>query len=213
MAEGTAQTAAQTWWRFGLPTGENATPKNFYEYGISLYQYGQYDMALVCFERAIELSPDLIEAYEMRGTTLAMLGKSSEGLRDLSFVIEQRPNSGHGYNSRGLVYRDLNQCAEAIADFSKAIEINPDYGCSYYNRALVYYQLGQVDDALGDLQHCLGLEPYRTSSLSLDVQKVIDKLQLLKNSPPQPTPSVPPVAPTPEPKKGAFAQLRRWFTR
>lgn len=199
-------------WRWGQPLGKDATPGNFYQYGISLCHYKQPELALVQFERAIELAPDMLETYQARAGALLSVGKITEALQDLDFVIRRRPTWEAAYNTRGLIYLNTQRNDEALSDFSQAIHLNPVFGPAYYNRALVLRRLSQIDKAIQDLQTAMTLEPYCSSSAILEVQtelKALYSLQSQQTVPPSETPR--PVRQGTEKRGGFFTHLRQWF--
>lgn len=203
------------WWRWGQPFGKDATPENFYQYGISLRHSHQPELALVQFERAIELAPDMLEAYEARSGALTATGKIADALHDLSFVIQRRPTWESPYNNRGLIYLNTQCYAEALADFSQAVQLKPAFGPAYYNRALVYTRLGELEKAIADLQTCLTLEPYRSEAIGLEVQRELAALRNAQNKQTTPVGQQPEL---PQPQTNAktkpaspFSQIRRWF--
>lgn len=199
-------------WRWGQPFGKDATPQNFYQYGLALCHYKQDELALVQFERAIELAPDMLETYQARAGALLSIGKITEALQDLNFVIQRRPTWEYAYNTRGLIYLNTQRNAEALLDFSQAIHLNPAFGPAYYNRALVLRRLGQIDEAIQDLQTALTLEPYCSSSAILEVQQGLETLYALQDQQtarPSETPQ--PIRQGAEKQGGFFAHLRQWF--
>ena len=202
-------------WRFGQPTGQDATPRNFYHYAIALQQYGELDTALFYLERALAVQPTLLETYTQRGCLLAQLGNTQAGLADLQHVLQQRPDDVLAHNNRGIVYMNIATYPEALADFERAIQLAPDWGPPYYNRAYVYTRLGELDKAIAGLQQCLTLEPYRSGAIGLEARRALATLQEAVRQPN--TPAGQSSASTPPRNKAAsrpappFSRIRRWF--
>jgi tetratricopeptide (TPR) repeat protein len=102
--------------------------------GISFAMNGEYQKAIECYDKAIELDPNLAEAYNNRGVAYRALRLYESAIEDCNKAIELDPNLAEAYNNRGLAYCALNQYEKAIEDFNKAIELNPNYAIAYNNR-------------------------------------------------------------------------------
>jgi tetratricopeptide (TPR) repeat protein len=104
--------------------------------GISFGELGEYEEAIECFNRAIELNPNDADAYNCRGFVYYYyyyLGQHERAIKDFSKAIKLDPNNADAYFFRGSVYGQLKQYEKAIEDFNRAIELNPtDIGAYYY---------------------------------------------------------------------------------
>lgn len=89
--EGRAEEADQ--YRSRLPSGQKIDPNAFLNQGISLYNAGNLDEALVKFDQIVADYPDLADAYYYRGLT--HLGKASneQAIADFKKMLELEP--GH----------------------------------------------------------------------------------------------------------------------
>ena len=126
------------------------------------YLYGEEDnweAAVGAYDKALELNPDLVEAYNNRGVMQNKLGQYEAALADLNEAIRLKPNYLNAYNNRGVAKRNLGQYDEALADYDKALELEPNDAEVYYNRGSVKNDLGQHSEALADYDKALELEP------------------------------------------------------
>ena len=72
----------------------------------------KHEKAIMHYSRALELKSDYVDAYNARGTILAMWGKIDHALKDFSMVIELNPGYFAAYLNRGGVHRndgDMNK--------------------------------------------------------------------------------------------------------
>jgi tetratricopeptide (TPR) repeat protein len=81
-----------------------------------------YDDALAAAQRAIELEPDLAEAYLVCGEVLFALDRFEEALTVLNRAVELAP-SDKAYAQRGEVLTYLRRFDEAEADCNQAIKL------------------------------------------------------------------------------------------
>ncbi|GHT38050.1 hypothetical protein AGMMS49965_00260 [Bacteroidia bacterium] len=76
----------------------------------------QYQEAIDCLNKAIEIDPNFAPAYYNRGGAKGDLGRNEEAIEDFNKAIEINPNYANAYNNRGTAKSDLGQNEEAIED-------------------------------------------------------------------------------------------------
>ena len=117
-----------------------------------------YDNAIEYYNKAIELKPDYVYAYNNRGNAKYSLGKFQDAIEDYNKVIELMPDNEVAYNNRGNAKDNLGKYQDAIEDYNKAIELMPDYA-AYYNRGHAKDNLGNFQDAIEDYNKAIELNP------------------------------------------------------
>ncbi len=115
--------------------------------------------AIDAFDKAIQLNPDLAEAYYNRGTVRNGLKLHEKAIVDFDETIRRNPDLAEAFNNRGIAKNRLGQHEKAIADFDKAIRLKPDYADAYVNRGILRNGLGRRDDAIADLNEAIRLKP------------------------------------------------------
>ena len=138
---------------------DQMTAWDYYRQGNRYNDLGEYENAILRYEKAINLKPDYAEAYYNRGVTYGKLGESEKAIADYSKAIELKPDLVEAYNNRGIAYDDLGESKKAIADYSKAIELKPDYAYAYNNRGVTYRKLGESEKAIADYSKAIELKP------------------------------------------------------
>jgi tetratricopeptide (TPR) repeat protein len=109
-----------------------------------------YRLAVQHFSRALELNPNLQEAYVQRGTAYQNLGQLDQALQDLDRALAANPKDQAALIARGIVYRDRKDLHKAIDDFSRVLEIRADID-AYHERAQTYEAIGEYAKAIADL--------------------------------------------------------------
>lgn len=132
------------------------TADDFLKRGISLFEKKDYLRARENFERAVELNPQLAEAYYFRGRVQL---ENEKAEADFTKAIELKPNYPEAYFRRGL-QRDLNnQPTAALQDYNKAIELNPNFIDAYMTRAVLYLLGRKGQLAIADYTKVIELKP------------------------------------------------------
>jgi non-specific serine/threonine protein kinase len=98
--------------------------------------------------RAIELDPDLSDAYVWLGAGLINLGRVDDAIAAINNAIRIEPGNGQAYQSLGRAYWvGKGDFAAAIPAFRKAIELNPEAGYSYLQLGLLLAWEGKFEEA------------------------------------------------------------------
>jgi formylglycine-generating enzyme required for sulfatase activity/tetratricopeptide (TPR) repeat protein len=127
--------------------------------GLSYYDQGDYEKAIIHFNMAIASQPDMGEAYNDRGLTYYAMGETDKAITDFNKAIELLPNPAVSYSNRGGLYLFQGNHEQALADLDKAIELSPRLAKAYHNRGLTYLDLGKYDQAIADFDQAIELTP------------------------------------------------------
>jgi tetratricopeptide (TPR) repeat protein len=101
--------------------------------------------ALLAFDEAIGLDPDLAAAYHYRAQIHYLQGDYEKAEADFAKAIALEPTQAEIYYNRGIMRFYRQDYANARVDFQAAIQRNADYGLAYYGLAI-------AEDALGNTQ-------------------------------------------------------------
>lgn len=126
-----------------LGLGSNDSEKIFEKGGLHLSK-GEAKEALICFNEAISLNPNIALYYHDKGVALKLLGNANEALSNFEKAIALNPKMGLAYYSMGSIFFDSNRYDEAVKYFTQAIELKSDSIWEvYYMRANSYYYKSQ----------------------------------------------------------------------
>ena len=143
--------------------------------GNFLRMLGQIDKAIESYSRAIELSPNFVEAYNNRGVVYNIKGDYDRAIEEYNKAIELKPDFAQAYNNRGVVYIDKGDFDRAIEEYNKAIELKPDLAEAYYNRGIDYQNKGDYDRAIADFTEAIAFKPDYASAYNNRGVVYIDK--------------------------------------
>ena len=134
---------------------------SFYR-GRSLYERGETEAALACFDQALAEGPtgeDLPYLYSYKGCCLRDLARWDEAVVALEQGLaldEERPDL---HNALGVCAFKTGRHADAVTHFRRAVALNPVSAIDYANLALNLERLGERDEAIANYEIALGQDP------------------------------------------------------
>lgn len=121
-----------------ISVSQQNAANSWYRQGVFKQQEGDYEGAIEAYDRAIELNPNRIEAYNDCGLAHLELQEYVEAIEDFDRAIALNPQRYEFYNSRGVARLALGNYAEAIEDFNDAKKLNRYFAEAYLNLAQLY---------------------------------------------------------------------------
>jgi tetratricopeptide (TPR) repeat protein len=130
-----------------------------YESGLRLLKIARYPQAILAFDRAISLKPDLADAYLMRAKALVADNQTERSFHDFSQIIEMRPSDPQPLIERGMAYIELKDYQAAIGDANAALALDTNQGRAYNLRGTAVRNMGNLQGALADFDRAVNLLP------------------------------------------------------
>ena len=124
--------------------------------GTRLFEYGDTDRAIEMLNRAVELNPDLAEAYFKLGIAYALIEA-----RDADVVetqVEPTPTPEKGKEEKKKT-RSEEAFEKAVAAYKKHLEANPEDDLAYFNLGRAYNKLNEDKEAAKALKEAVKLKP------------------------------------------------------
>ena len=123
----------------------------------SLLSLERYKEAKENCQKAIELNPDLGNAYNGLGLVECNYGDCKKAIEYFDKAIELNPDMSIPYSNRGLAKNKLNMNEEAMVDYNKAIELDKNNYRIYAKRGFAYYIIGKYREAIADYDKAIKL--------------------------------------------------------
>src|SRR6186997_463743 len=104
------------------------TAQDYFAQGDYDYEQGNCDKAIADYARAIELNPDLAEAYNNRAYIYMVKKEYALALPDLDRALQLRPNYVNALMNRGDIYNyyyEINY-ERAVADYDRVLGLDPN---------------------------------------------------------------------------------------
>ncbi len=129
------------------------------DYFQEAYEEDNAEQAIVLYQKAIEIKPDMHEAYNNMGIFYSELEKYQEAINAYQKAIKIKPDNHEAYYNMGNAYGKLGEYQKAINVYQKAIEIKPDEHNAYYNMGNTYRELKKYQKAINAYQKAIEIEP------------------------------------------------------
>jgi len=133
-------------------------PDALYQRGCAEAGLCHDDQALQCFERAIQVKPELPEAYVGRGYVYLRKDDVDKAFRDFDKAIELNPDYAEAHASHGWANLKNEDYQAALDDFNRAIELKETLGDAYSGRAWIHVHRQDVDRAMDEFNKTLELD-------------------------------------------------------
>lgn len=134
--------------------------------GKELYRNDQDAEAVLAFQEAVRLDPNLAEAHFRLGMGYESLGKRDEAEGEYKKAVEaykkyfeQNENDAEAHYALGQSYANLGQYSEAVRQYKEATKLKDDDPDMFYDLGVAYTKLAQYDAAASAFSKSLEIDP------------------------------------------------------
>jgi tetratricopeptide (TPR) repeat protein len=124
----------------------------------------QWKEAETAYRSALEINPELVDAYNGLATIYNAQGRFDEAAAMGSEASKRAASAPGGagagtlYN-QGVIYWNSNRFTEAMEQFELAVQADPKYAQAHFMLGRVYLNLGKLPEALKAFETYLEIEP------------------------------------------------------
>jgi len=137
---------------------ENMIADDYIKQGEGLYFEGNYDEAVVCFEKAILANNNLDEAWYWRGNVLIKLQRHEEALACYDQAISIKPDGWEAWYNKANLLGKLQKYEEAIACYERAsASESRKYAC-WHSIAALLGKLQHYEEAIASYDRALAIK-------------------------------------------------------
>lgn len=133
---------------------------DWWQAGIDNAEAGNYQDALVCFERCLKSDPTLLDAHFMKAACLVELARFEEANLAIEDHLDRETEVAPIWSLKATVHAALNELDTAVAACEVAIEISESREPKYLiQQAIFLFDLGRETEALENYDRVLQLAP------------------------------------------------------
>ena len=137
----------------------NQTKQFYNDEGIKKYKNGDYNGAILDYNKSIELDPNYSIAIYNRGLSKYELEDYLEAIKDFDKAIELGYKNPNLYSTRGLCNYKIKDYYEFLWDYDKAIELDPNVAFYYVNRGVAKEMTSNPYGAITDYSEAISINP------------------------------------------------------
>lgn len=115
----------------------------------------KYDLALDCFDKAINHDANIANAYAQSGLVLVKKKQYQQAINKFTQAIHLDNFNTSYFANRAFCYTQIENYLQALSDYHDAIKRSPYDLQLHLNRAYVYLCLNQFDAALDDYSYII----------------------------------------------------------
>ena len=127
--------------------------------GLVRLQQGKAPDAIAAFEKAIELDPEMPDAYNTAGAIWFEIGDTARAETALRNAIRLQPNSAPAHDNLGNLLSASDRFEEARFHFEAALRFKENYNGARYNYALALAKVHRLNEAQTQLETILRSDP------------------------------------------------------
>ncbi|MDQ3051260.1 MAG: tetratricopeptide repeat protein [Bacteroidota bacterium] len=113
---------------------QDSTAADYFKKGDYYYRNGDHMLAIVEFDKCLQLEPNHVNALLQRGFCKNLVKDFEGAILDFSSVIALEPTHRWAFLSRGSARNKTGEYALAMDDFNKVLELDPSDQEAYNNR-------------------------------------------------------------------------------
>jgi len=114
------------------------------------YKTQDPDLQIQFYSKAIDLDPEMTEAYNNRGNVYRNMGNDTDAMMDYNMAVSIDPYYAPVYLNRANSYQDRGEYDKAIQDYHSAVMFAPDNPQAWLYRGQCYKNMGQYAKAIQD---------------------------------------------------------------
>jgi tetratricopeptide (TPR) repeat protein len=129
---------------------------------LTLWKDGKYsdpNKAIEYLNKAIEIDPSYVGAYNNRGIAWCIKGEYDRAIKDFNRAIEIDTFNAYIYVNRGATLGRQGDYDKAIQDYNKAIQIDPKNATAFSGRGDAWSDKGDEDQAINDYTKAIEIDP------------------------------------------------------
>ena len=120
----------------------------WFERALALEEANDRPAACTAYRRALELDPDLADAYINLGRLVHEDGDATEAVQLYHLAVERAPDDAVAHYNLALAFEDVRKPAAAVAHYRRALACDPTFADAHFNLARLLDRLGRRHQAL-----------------------------------------------------------------
>jgi spermidine synthase len=121
-------------------------------------------LAMVTYDEALRLKPDLSEAQNNLGTALLSRGQVDQAITHYIEALRLKPDLAEAHNNLGAALFSRGQVDQAITHYTEALRLKPHFAKAYNGLGAALAKLGRNQEAIAMFQKAIQINPNFSSA-------------------------------------------------
>ena len=130
-----------------------------------LFENRNNDLAIQYYEAAINVNPEMPEAYHSKAFYLQNNDRIPEAIEVYKQINSIDRYYMDAYLNAGILYLELDSLEQAYDQFNIMVNLKSQYFIGHYYRGVVNEAMGNLESAQTDYQNCLNIKPDYSKAL------------------------------------------------
>jgi len=130
----------------------------YFMFGLNFQELGDTLRAINSYQQAVELDPDILDAWISLGQLHAGLGNAIAE-RFFDNAIRVAPQQPETHFAKAAYLSDQNRLEEALATYEQLITVSPQFTAAYFNSGLLLMDLDSLDRARDMFDLAIKVDP------------------------------------------------------
>lgn len=139
--------------------------RRWYHRGLALCNTRNYSEAVVCYDRALERSPDDLTLLKRKGFALIKAGRYDDAATCFDRVLAIDPGDATAWQRKGYALVRLGRHEDAVACCDRALRLDPEHISAWQCRGWVLGIMCRYDEAVDCYEAVLSIDPERESAV------------------------------------------------
>ena len=129
------------------------------EKGVTHCKNTAFEKGVECFNKALSLDHENIQAVYNRGRALSRLGNLKASLKDFEKLTQLQPTNASFIGDYAVALHLNEKNDEALIQFNLALSLEPQNPYRYASRAFYYDRIGKLEESIQDYEKTIELDP------------------------------------------------------
>jgi len=132
---------------------------NFNNQGLVFKELGDFNSAILSFDKAIKISPDFVDAYFNNAVIFDALSQHDRAISYYDSVIKLDKNDYLAWVNRGVSLKRLGLTIEALDSYKNALSIKFEMPEVHFNCGIAYFELRELSKSIESYQLAINFRP------------------------------------------------------
>jgi tetratricopeptide (TPR) repeat protein len=133
--------------------------QDYYQSGNARLEQGQYQDALIAYDTALQLSPQVPEVLQAKAVALLRLNHLTEALQACEESLRLRPDFVEAWHLKAGILKEQKKFEEAIICCTESLGLRPDFAEAWHLRATILLKQKKFHEAIESCEKALQLNP------------------------------------------------------